>query len=1277
MASYRYYQQEADDSIFQELLDNDKCIVKMFCGTGKSLLMRRCRIAQNCNLLVYVFPSLSLIEQFYNDYLNDIDNELILRISSDTESSSTTNYETIQNFLSKNCNKIVCVTYQSYKTLIDNLNGILIDTCIYDEAHHAVGQTYQKLIFENSFCKKQIFFTATPKNANGIIMYDRMKLEENMCGKLVYDYSYLRGVFEDYLNPFEIRIDLFTENTNKSLFESIARAILTTGNNRVLTFHADVNAERDTSVNLFVNQKDFIKSFQEVKQREFASVRKYNVKNIKMIGLSSSINIAERKKLLTQFDETPDNHIFIISSCETIGEGIDTKNANMCVFVDPKSSYVKIIQNIGRIVRKPIGKLNAPNSTVLIPCWVDKNKYINCGGDKDKCDEVIRQDMSERGNFNGILNVLSALRQEDEDIYDICLHYPDTFSPQEIKSNLEKQGFTINDPVGDGGIVETCEHLLDKELDYDDFEECETDNDIAMKIAEDNDVCVEIHTDSLENPIEKYNPNGKETIRVYKCEQNEDEDDTPVYQPIVKKDGVKKSPKSDQIKTPDRHKRSQIKVHTNPDVKVLWKISSDIDLVKDMCSCVIDCEIVDNWFDRFEELKKFIDENKRKPIPNVELEKTIFNWMKHQIRNYKHKKNSMKNEVKYNKWKEFIELYNEYMMTFDDIWEHNFDKLKEFININKKIPKKILEKENEKLLNDWLHNQKIQYNKGAMNKQRTDKWSEFLVDYREYFEDIWEQKFIELKDFINANKNKPSDKSKNLYEKNLGRWLATQQTNYKKKVFSMKDEEKYNKWTKFLNEHKEYFVNRDAKWEEDFINLKDFINTNKNKPSNKSKNVYEKYLGQWLVSQQTNYKKKDRSMKDEEKYNKWTKFLNEYKEYFVNRDTKWEEIFIELKDFIHLNKKCPSQYSKNKTEQTLANWLKTYNQEYKKKEMKDNERYTKWNDFLEEYKEYFTNNDDKWEKKLIDLKDFINKNNRRPNKKLKNEIEKNVGSWLSNQLTHYKNKTGGMKDEERCNKLTEFLEEFKEYFDVNDSISTTSSLEEDEEEIIIIPKKKSMKLTKPKKVLEKQFKETPEERRQRNKSELSVLHQRYKTMTSSNLHTAFKEDIESWHNYHKIAEENEKSFPDEGIPRNRIIQELDKIKTKRRKLIVDMGCGKAQIAEHFKHDNRFEFINYDHIATNDKVTECDISNVPLEDDSVEICILSLAMWGSNCGDYVKEAKRILESNGKLYIIEPTKRWTNDNDIPGKRLNDLLVENGFKIVEESIEKFSLFVCIKIN
>jgi ribosomal RNA-processing protein 8 len=1273
---YRYYQEDADKAIYEELQVNNKCIVKMFCGTGKSLLMRKCRIIKNKHLVVYVFPSLSLIDQFYTDYLYDISVKNILKISSETE--STTDVKQITKFLSKKTNKIICITYQSFKTLLDNLGKTIIDVCIFDEAHHAVGETYQKLIFNNendiSVCEKQIFFTATPKNANGIVMYDRDNLDSCMCGKLVYDYSYLRGMNEDYLNPFEIRVDMYTENTNKSVYESIARATLVSGNNRVLTFHSDVNTERDTSVNNFVDEKEFITAFKKVQETEFQENKKYT--KISMIGLSSSIGLKERKTILNTFDSTPDDEIIVISSCETIGEGIDTKKANMCVFVDPKSSYVKIIQNIGRIVRKQFG-IAKPNSTILIPCWVDKTKYLECNGDREKCDEVIRQDMSEGGNFNGILNVLSALKQEDEDIYDICLHYPDTYSPQEIKSNLEKQGYTIDDQIGDGYLVDTLEHLLDTEIDYENYD---TDEEMIMNIAEENDVCIEIHTNSLENPVERYNPECEEIVRLYKYNDELEEDQETIYQPIIKKDKQGSKKNTGLITSPKRENRMNFKVHTNPDIKVLWNISRDFDITKDICSCVIDCEVVDKWYDNFEELKKFIDENNKTPSQRStnEKEKKLGQWISSQQKKYKRKINRMKNEKKYNLWTEFLEEYKEYFKDWDEIWKENFEELKKFINENKRRPNSSIKNENK--LAVWIGTHNRNYKKKAekmKDEMRYNLWSNFLEEYKEYFkncDEIWYERFNELKNFMDENKRRPRDPrdTENVIEQQNGIWLCRQIQTYKTKTKIMKNKIIYNLWTEFLEEFKEYFKDNDEIWNKNFEELKIFIKENKKRPNANLKNNEGK-IGNWLCVQNRNYIKKTEGMKNESRYNLWSNFLEEYKEYLKSDDDIWYEHFEELKKFINDNKRTPTRSSNNKIEKTIGEWLSDQKKYYKKKScgMKNETRYILWSNFLEEYKEYLKSNDEIWYEKFSELKNFMNKNKKRPSK----NNNKSLNQWLNLQIKNYKKKLQGMKDETRYKLWTEFTKKYLNNLDTE----TETSTEEENQSVKEIPKK-SMKLKKPSK---KEKEESQEQKRERVKSEISVLHQRYKTMNSKNLHQEFNNSPDIWHKYHQIAEENEKSFPDDDIPRNRVIQELNKIKTKRTKQVVDMGCGKAQIAQYFQTDNRFKFINYDHISSNDTIISCDISNTPLEDDSVEICILSLAMWGSNCREYIQEANRVLESGGKLYIIEPTKRWSEQDEQgniiaekEGSKMKTLLEENGFKIVEQSIEKFCLFVCIKI-
>ena len=54
--------------------------------------------------------------------------------------------------------------------------------------------------------------------------------------------------------------------------------------------------------------------------------------------------------------------------------------------------------------------------------------------------------------------------------------------------------------------------------------------------------------------------------------------------------------------------------------------------------------------------------------------------------------------------------------------------------------------------------------------------------------------------------------------------------------------------------------------------------------------------------------------------------------------------------------------------------------------------------------------------------------------------------------------------------------------------------------------------------------ESTENRRIRTKSQMEILHKRYKTSTSSNSNKEFKENTQLWNEYHEITEKNEKSF---------------------------------------------------------------------------------------------------------------------------------------------------------
>jgi ribosome modulation factor len=360
------------------------------------------------------------------------------------------------------------------------------------------------------------------------------------------------------------------------------------------------------------------------------------------------------------------------------------------------------------------------------------------------------------------------------------------------------------------------------------------------------------------------------------------------------------------------------------------------------------------------------------------------------------------------------------------------------------------------------------------------------------------------------------------------------------------------------------------------------------------------------------------------------------------------------------NRNTPELEQENKDAAKLGNWknaLKGQGKSICSDEVRD---------YLDEHLEGWRTEINFDEKAIEDAKAIVLRKNQRPNllprsirdKENRNTPELEQENKDAVKLGHWKKALKGQGKSICSDEVRDYLDEH---------LKGWRTIAEEKP-----PKpKKSMKL---KEITTKEPKETPEQRQTRTKSELSVLHQRYKTLTSQNLQKEFQETPDLWHQYHAISEENEKSFPEESIPRNRIIQELTEIKGKRTRSVVDMGCGKAQIADHFANDNRFSFINYDHVSSKENVLVQDISKTGLEDNSVEICILCLAMWGSNCHDYVREAYRILESGGKLYIMEATKRWTDDE--PADKLKKLLEETGFQIVEQSIEKFCMFICIKI-
>jgi predicted helicase len=275
--------------------------------------------------------------------------------------------------------------------------------------------------------------------------------------------------------------------------------------------------------------------------------------------------------MIHDLDKTKDNEIYIISSCRTIGEGIDTKNANHIVFVDPKSSSTDIIQNIGRGVRKT--KITKRPTTITIPSFIDYERYRDTEHDnQEQKDQIVREGMYHYGDFSCVLNVLAAIQQDDEEYYQLCLLYPNKHFKSEIERNLKAQGKNMS------SLGTNIENMFGVER-----EQKESDEQLLERVANQNGIRIELHTNDMneegENNIIYFGDEKNHVIHSIYKDDNQDSDN---YYNITGNQNNSKS-------KPCKRRKINIKIKHDEEFKVLWNIEENGDQILDnrISSCIL------------------------------------------------------------------------------------------------------------------------------------------------------------------------------------------------------------------------------------------------------------------------------------------------------------------------------------------------------------------------------------------------------------------------------------------------------------------------------------------------------------------------------------------------------------------------------------------------------------------------------------------------------------------------------------------------------------------
>lgn len=389
----RNYQIEAINKLLTD--NSNRKQVIMACGTGKTIIMSeyiKHKLPDVQNILV-LMPSLCLVSSFYKKNMAcKLKNTKIICICSQLDNNAlncgeNTTYDMVSEFIKldkniiyttskeeidaifSNNNKVICIsTYQS-SSLVNNHK---FDICLFDEAHKTVnnGHYANALYDKNCEIKERIFLTATPKiyktikDNNICISMDN----ENIYGKQIYNYSFGKAIEDKNIVDFRLVVYVIPTNLYKQINDKFVYI-----NDMNIKSHMFLSAIQ-LSKHIINNKEctkiltyhNSISNSEKFRKTLIYVLDILNVKNIKIFQMDGKTRISERNEILNEFENA---EIAILCSARVLNEGIDLPCVDTVVFCDPRTSFIDIIQCIGRGMRL---YKNKEVCNVIIPISYDQ-----------------------------------------------------------------------------------------------------------------------------------------------------------------------------------------------------------------------------------------------------------------------------------------------------------------------------------------------------------------------------------------------------------------------------------------------------------------------------------------------------------------------------------------------------------------------------------------------------------------------------------------------------------------------------------------------------------------------------------------------------------------------------------------------------------------------------------------------------------------------------------------------------------------------------------------
>lgn len=178
-------------------------------------------------------------------------------------------------------------------------------------------------------------------------------------------------------------------------------------------------------------------------------------------------------------------------------------------------------------------------------------------------------------------------------------------------------------------------------------------------------------------------------------------------------------------------------------------------------------------------------------------------------------------------------------------------------------------------------------------------------------------------------------------------------------------------------------------------------------------------------------------------------------------------------------------------------------------------------------------------------------------------------------------------------------------------------------------------------------------------SRFRILNEELYTTTSQAAFQRFSQQPKLFDEYHIGFRHQVEQWPVNPVTIlvDKIRQEIEKTRNKEF-VVADFGCGDAQLAKqllnvsssplflttktkNIKQHPKLTVHSFDLVARGPNaklITACDVAHTPLPNKSVDVGVFCLSLMGTNLADFVREAHRVLLTDGRLHIAEVRSRF---------------------------------------